>query len=175
MQSIPLPAGEGRWALNLEAQKKDSLFYKMLQMVIKDGGQFAPMIGLPGIAMSALQSFNVLYGAIHTKPVSIIQSHPIPVFATQDAYGAQGSGSAATGVMLRSGTYVLLPASQMPADGDLNQLSLIQGRIVPPKTAIQDLDSAAADTLRSVTYVTFDVQVSSTQIIRGPSATGKQG
>ena len=54
MQSIPLPGGEGRWALNLEAQKKDSLFGKVLENLVKEGGQFAPAIGLPGIAMTAL-------------------------------------------------------------------------------------------------------------------------
>ncbi len=95
MQNIPLPGGEGRWALSLEAQKKDSLFCKILQDVVKQGGLFAPMIGLPGITMSALQSFNLLYGAIHAQPVQVIQSNPLRVFATKDAYqntGSPGSG-----------------------------------------------------------------------------------
>ncbi len=41
----------------------------------------------------------------------------------------------------------------------LKSLTVMQGRLVPPKTAATELDEAAADTLRDVTYVTFDVEV----------------
>ncbi|MFZ0819581.1 MAG: hypothetical protein WAM91_05895 [Candidatus Acidiferrales bacterium] len=159
MQNIILPKGEGRWALNLEGQKKDSLFCKVLQSVVKQGGLFVPMIGLPGIAMSALQSFNVLYGAIHAEPVPIIQSNPLRVFATQEAVQKTGSPGSVTGIMLKSGTYVLVPAKQMPAADQFKNLTVIQGRVVPVKTPMADLDAAAAETLLGVTYVTFDVQV----------------
>jgi len=170
MQNIVLPGGEGRWALNLEAQKKDSLFSKILEVVVKQGGQFAPMIGLPGIAMTALQSFNTLYGAIHAEPVHIIKSNPMRVFATQDAIQKTGSPGSVTGLMLKSGTYVLVPAKQAPSTAQLNSLTVMQGRLVPPKTPVADLDDAAADTLKNTTYVTFDVQVEPTTILGGPPA-----
>jgi hypothetical protein len=169
MQNIILPGGEGRWALNLEAQKKDSLFYKVLQVVVKQGGIFAPMIGLPGIAMSALQSFNTLYGAIHSEPVQIIKSNPLRVFATQDAIQKTGSPGSVTGILLKSGTYVLVPAEQAPTPAQLQNLTIMQGRLVPPKTAVADLDDAAAQTLKDVTYVTFDVQVQPTNVLSGSS------
>ncbi len=173
MQNIILPGGEGRWALNLEAQKKDSLFCKILQNVVKYGGTFAPMIGLPGIAMSALQSFNTLYGAIHAEPVQIIKSNPLRVFATQDAVNKTGSPGSVTGLMLKSGTYILVPAKQAPTAAQLQNLTVMQGRLVPPKTAIADLDDAAADTLKNVTYVTFDVQVEPTNVLNGGPAPKK--
>jgi hypothetical protein len=169
MQNIILPGGEGRWALNLEAQKKDSLFCKVLQNIVKEGGLFAPMIGLPGIAMSALQSFNVLYGAIHSEPVQIIKSNPLRVFATQQAIQSTGAPGSVTGLMLKSGTYILIPAKQAPTADQLKNLTVIQGCVVPPKTAVADLDEAAANTLTGVTYVTFDVQVSPTTILTGAS------
>jgi len=161
MQNIILPGGEGRWALNLEAQKKDSLFCKVLQNVVKEGGLFAPMIGLPGIAMSALQSFNVIYGAIHAEPVQVMQSNPVRVFATQKAIQDTGSPGSVTGIMLKSGTYVLMPANRAPAPDQWQNLAVIQGRVVPPNTPKDNasLDAAAAETLKDVTYVTFDVQV----------------
>jgi hypothetical protein len=167
MQDIPLPGGEGRWALNLEAQRKDSLFAQVFQNLLKEAGQFAPVIGLPGIAMSALQSFNTLYGALHSRPVSIIRTAPTRVFATQEALQRTGAPGAVSGILLQSGTYVLVPAKQSPPADELNKYTVTQGRVVPPKTAPQELDEAAANTLREVTYVTFDVEVKPASLLGG--------
>jgi len=169
MQNIPLPQGEGRWALNLEAQKKDSLFCKVLQNVVKEAGMFAPVLGLPGIAMSALQSFNNLYGALHSLSVPVIQSAPLRVFATQAAVNKTGVLGAATGILLQSGTYILIPANQLPNMDDLSKLTVMQGRVVPPKTPPTQLDEAAAATLKDVTYVTFDVEVMPTTLFGTPA------
>lgn len=173
MQSIPLPEGEGRWALNLEAQRKDSLFDKVLQNIVKEGGQFAPAIGLPGIAMTALNSFNNLYGALHAEPVQIIRSNPVRVFATQQAIESTGSSASDIGgVLLQPGTYILMSAGQAPTDDQLKNLTLAQDRIVrvsDAKLTGDDLDAAAADVdeLKNVTYVTFDVQVKRTTLLAG--------
>jgi hypothetical protein len=169
MQNILLPGGQGRWALNVEAQKKDSLFHKIIQNVIGGLGQFAPLIGLPGIAMSALQSFNALYGAIHASPVQIIKSNPQRVFATQDAIQKTGSPESVSGLMLNSGTYVLIPANRAPTSDQLKSLHVIQGRVVPQEVKREaqapDIDAAAAETLPGVTYVSFEVEVQPTSII----------
>ncbi len=171
MRNIILPGGEGRWALNLEAQKKDSPFFKLMQNVIRDNGRFAPVIGFPGVAMSALQSFNVLYGALHTESVPIIKSNPLRVFATQEAIQKTGAPGSVTGIMLKTGQYILMRANQAPALDDLNNLTVIQGRVVPQNTPrdTASLDAAAADTLKGVTYVSFDVQVSPTTLLNGGS------
>ena len=175
MQNIPLPGGEGRWALNLEAQKKDSLFSKLLEGLVKEGGLFAPMLGLPGIAMSALNSFNNLYGALHAEPVQIIKSNPVRVFATQEAIESTGSTASEMGaILLQPGTYILMSAGQAPSDDQLQKLTLAQDRIVSASDAKltgYDLDDAAADVdvLKNVTYVTFDVQVQRTSLVGGGS------
>jgi hypothetical protein len=165
MQNIPLPGGEGRWAFNLEAQKKDSLFGKVLQNLLKETGLFAPVIGLPGIVMSALQSFNLLYGAMHAQPVSIMKGNPVRVFATQEAYQKTGAPGSVTGILLQSGTYIVIPAKQLPPPKQLDELTVMQGRVVPPKTSIEALDAVAADTLKDVTYATFDVEVTPTALV----------
>ena len=171
MQNIPLPGGEGRWALNLEAQKKDSLFGLVLQNLVKEGGLFMPMLGLPGIAMSALNSFNTLYGALHAEPVQIIKSNPVRVFATQEAIESTGASASEMGaVLLQPGTYILMPAGQAPADDQLRKLTLAQDRIVSiddAKLNGDQLDDAATgvDILKNVTYVTFDVQVKGTSLL----------
>jgi hypothetical protein len=177
MQSIPLPGGEGRWALNLEAQKKDSLFSKVLSYMIKAGGMFAPMISLPGIVMTGLNSFNALYGVLHAEPVQIIKSNPVRVFATQAAIESTGSSASEIGaILLHPGTYVLMAAGQAPSDDQLKKLTMVQDRIVAATDAKligDELDEAAAsvDVLKNVTYVTFDVQVKRTSLFSG--ATGK--
>ena len=169
MQNILLPGGQGRWALNLEAQKKDSLFHKIINTLIGGLNQFAPLIGLPGIAMTALQSFNALYGAIHAMPVQIIKSNPQRVFATRDAVQRTGSPESVSGLMLSSGTYVLIPANRAPAPDKLRNLHVLQGRVVPQEvkreTQGPDIDAAAADTLPGVTYVTFEIEVQPTSIV----------
>jgi hypothetical protein len=176
MQSIPLPGGEGRWALNLEAQKKDSLFCKVLQNIVKEGNLFAPMLSLPGIAMSALNSFNTLYGALHAEPVQIIKSNPVRVFATQSAIESTGATPSEIGaILLQPGTYVLMSAGQAPTDDQLKKLTLTQDRIVRSEDAKltgPNLDEAAADVdlLKNVTYVTFDVQVKPTTLFGGPAS-----
>lgn len=169
MQNIPLPSGEGRWALNLEAQKKDSLFCKVLQNLVKEGGLFVPMLGFPGIAMSALNSFNTLYGVLHSGTISIIKGNPVRVFATQEAVQQTGAPGAVTGILLQSGTYILIPAKQSPTLDQLKNLTVTQGRLVPPKTAAPDLDATAADTLKDVTYVTFDVEVTPATLVTEPA------
>jgi hypothetical protein len=171
MQNIILPKGEGRWALNLEAQKKNSLFFKVFQNIVKEAGQFAPLIGLPGIAITALQSFNILYGALHSQPVPIIKSNPLRVFATQEAVQRTGAPGSATGILLQSGTYVLIPANKAPSLDKFKNLTVVQGRVVPEKTSPKptELDAAAAETLTGVTYATFDVEVTPTILFRGSS------
>lgn len=173
MQNVPLKGGEGRWALNLEAQRKDSLFGKVLQEVVKQAGLFTPVLGFTGIALSALQSFNLFYGLLHSEPVEIIKSAPVPVWATQEAFQRTGSaGNSVTGIMLQSGTYVLTPARQAPSPDELKKYTVTQGRLVPSDASAkgkelsgQELDEAAASTLKDVTYVTFDVEVVPTVIL----------
>jgi hypothetical protein len=174
MQNIPLPTGEGRWALNLEAQRKDSLFAKILQNVVKESNLFVPILGFPGIVVSALNSFNNLYGVMHAGTVPIIKGNPVRVFATQDAVQRTGAPGSVTGILLQGGTYILIPAKHY-SSVDREQwknLAVIQGRVVPPKTAATDLDAAAAETLKGVTYVTFDVEVAPTTLFGGPKKSG---
>ncbi len=167
MQNIPLPTGEGRWALNLEAQRKESLFCKVLQQIVKESGLFVPMLGFPGIVVSALNSFNNLYGALHAGSVPIIKGNPVRVFATQEALQRTGAPGSVTGILLHSGTYMLTAAKQSPPMDQLKRLTVKQGRVVPPETAATELDEAAADTLKDVTYVTFDVGVTPTTLFTG--------
>lgn len=161
MQTIPLPYGEGRWGLNVEAQKRDSIFSHLLQDIVGVSGKFAPLLGLPGVAMSALESFNRFYAMLHSRPVSIFQTVPLPVIATQKAF--ERVGGSARAICLHNGTYVLIPKRQCPPS-ELQGLKVLQGSVVPQSAKIDEVDEAAEDTLKDVTYVTFDVEVTATSI-----------
>jgi hypothetical protein len=106
---------------------------------------------------------------MHAQPVSIMKGNPVRVFATQEAYQKTGAPGSVTGILLQSGTYILIPAKQSPSADQLNNLTVMQGRVVPPKTTIAELDEVAADTLKDVTYVTFEVEVTPTTLVAAPA------
>jgi hypothetical protein len=163
MRNVVLPGGEGRWAVNLYAQRKESFFYQIIQGLLKDVGKFVPVLGLPGITTVALESFNRIYGVMHSRPEYLFRMNPVPVFATAEALTSSG---ASRGIPLRTGTYVLVPvahATQLTG-GVLDGLELKQGLIVPKNTPSPQLYDAAAATLPHVTYATIDVGVQRAQI-----------
>jgi hypothetical protein len=162
MQNIQLPGGQGRWAVNLYAQKKEGIFSQLLQILAKEVGRFAPVFGFPGVTTTALQSFNAFYGAFQSRPEHLFQSNPVPVFATASALQSAGTSRS---LPIRSGTYVLVPlahADQLTADR-LEGLELRQGLIVPKGTPSVALYNAAGQTLPGVTYATLDLRVRPSQ------------
>jgi hypothetical protein len=170
MRNIVLPGGEGRWSVNLYAQRKDSLFSQIVMGVLKDFGKFVPILGLPGITTVALDSFNRFYGAMHSRPEYLFRMNPVPVFATASALTSSG---ASRGLPLRTGTYVLVPiAHAVELTGSvLDGLELKQGFIVPKDTPSTHLYDAAEAALPHVTYATVDVGVQRTQLT-GPAKSG---
>jgi len=168
MQQIPLPNGEGRWALNLEAQRAESALSHFITNMLRVAGEFAPVLGLPGVALSAINSFNGLYNSLRAMPVAIFRGNPVRVFATREALAKTGSPGSVTGMLLQSGTYILIDAKRCPVLDDLKPYTVRQGRIVPPSTSPTELDEAAADTLPNVTYATFDVEVTPATLLKTP-------
>jgi hypothetical protein len=112
---------------------------------------------------------NNIYGVLHAGTVSIIKGNPVRVFATQEAVQRTGAPGSVTGILLQSGTYILMPAKQSPPMDQLKSLTVTQGRLAPAKTALTEFDEAAADTLKGVTYVTFDVEVTPATFVTGPA------
>jgi hypothetical protein len=94
-----------------------------------------------------------------------MKGSPLRVFATQDALLKTGVPGSAEGIMLKRGTYVLAPANQVSNPDIFKGLTINQGRIVPPKTNPSQLDEAALDTLKGVTYMTFNISVNPVRIL----------
>jgi hypothetical protein len=165
-QGFLLPGGEGRWAVNVTAQRKDSFFSQILRQVVPEVGKFAPFIALPAISVVALNSFNAFYGALHDMPMSLFKGAPVAFYGTSAALQASGSTK---GVPLRTGTYILVPnadATKLP-DDRLRTLDLQNGYLVPKGTDPIDVYKVAPSALPDVTYATLQVSV------KAASAPGK--
>jgi hypothetical protein len=158
MQNVLLPKGTGRWALNLYAQRPDSFWSRLLQTATKEVGRFAPVLGLPGFAMTGLQSFNEIYAAYRNPPEHVFHSNPVPVLATASAVKVATLSNA---IPLRSGSYVLVPVGQAHelTEARLKDLELRQGFLVPKNTPSQAVRRAADEALPNVTYATMDLSV----------------
>ncbi|MGA2195113.1 MAG: hypothetical protein ABSH40_07565 [Bryobacteraceae bacterium] len=96
---------------------------------------------------------------LHAGTVAITKGNPVRVLATQETVQRTGAPDSATGILPQSGTYVLIPAKQSTPLDQLKGLTVTQGRLAPAKAALTEVDEAAADTLKGLTYVTFDVEV----------------
>ena len=64
-------------------------------------------------------------------------------------------------------TYSLIRAKHSPSLDQSRNSTLTQGRLMPAKTARTEVDEAAADTLKGVTYVTSDVEVTPATFVTG--------
>jgi len=162
MQNVVLPRGNGRWAVNLYAQQRDGFFSTLVKTVTKEMTRWSPVLGLPGISMIALQSFNAFYGLFHTRPEYLFQSNPVPMFGTQLALKTAASNR---GVPLKTGSYLLVPvghASEMASE-KLEAFELRQGLIVPKGTLATDIYKAAGNVMPDVTYATIEMVVKGVQ------------
>jgi len=110
---------------------------------------------------------NNIYGVLHAGTVPIIKGNPIRVFATQEAVQRTGAPGSVMGNLLQSGTYSLIRAKESPSLDQAKSLTVMQGRLMPAKTALTEVDEAAADTLKGVTYVTSDVEVTPATFVTG--------
>ncbi len=163
MQNMVLPQGEGRWAVNVYAQKQESIFSRILQGIVKDSGKFFLALGLPAISIVALDSFNRLYGLMHDRPRYLFHMNPIPVLATQQAKKAFPASRA---LSLRSGSYVLVRNAQASIldQKTLADCKLTRGYVVKKDTPDHLVYDVAKTLFPEATYATLDVSVREMQL-----------
>lgn len=158
MQNVLLPKGQGHWAINLCAQRPDSFWTRLLRGVNREMTRFGPVLGLPAVSLSALQSFNELYAETQQEVQAVFKCNRVPIFATA---AAAKQGPLSNALPIRTGTYILVPSSQSHelTQARLKTLDLKQGYIVPAGTESQAVRRAADNELPNVTYATVDVTV----------------
>lgn len=171
MQKIILPGGSGQLAVNVSMAHKESTFVSVLKNINSEIGRFAPILGLPAISTTALNSFCTLYGSLEQRTTFLLNGFP------QQAYATRGSRAAATtsaGLNVIDGDYVLVPhvyASQLEPYFD--KLELRQGFLVAKGTSTNSSIYDLAGKLNpDITYVTANIKLAPLADSGSPSPSG---
>ena len=175
MQKIILPGGSGQLAVNVSMAHRESTFVAVLKMVNSEINRFAPILGLPAISMTALNSFCTLYGSLEQRTTFLLNGFPQQAYTTR---GARASANTSAGLNLVPGDYVLVPhvyAAQL--EPHFENLELRQGFLVPrgasTNSSIYDL---AGKLTPDITYVTANLKMSPISTSSGtPAGSGGGG
>lgn len=159
MQKIILPGGSGQLAVNVSMAHRESTFVTVLKMVNSEINRFAPILGLPAISTTALNSFCTLYGSLEQRTTFLLNGFPQQAYTTR---GARAASTTSAGLNLVPGDYVLVPhvyAAQL--EPHFQNLELRQGFLVPKgastNSSIYDL---AGKLTPDITYITANMKLS---------------
>jgi hypothetical protein len=159
MQKIILPGGSGQLAVNVSMAHRESAFVAVLKNINSEVGRFAPILGLPAISTTALNSFCTLYGSLEQRTTFLLNGFPQQAYTTR---GARASANTSAGLNLVPGDYVLLPhayASQL--EPHFQNVELRQGFLVPKgSSANSSIYDLAGKFTPDVTYVTANLKLS---------------
>jgi hypothetical protein len=175
MQKIILPGGSGQLAVNLSMAHKESAFVAVLKNINGEINRFAPILGLPAISTTALNSFCTLYGSLEQRTTFLLNGFPQQAYATR---GARASATTSAGLNIIEGDYVLIPhvySSQLEPYFD--KLELRQGFLVAKGTSTNSsIYDVAGKLTPDVTYVTANVKLAPlAEASPSPGASGGGG
>lgn len=159
MQKIILPGGSGQLAVNVSMVHRESSFVAVLKTVNSEINRFAPILGLPAISTTALNSFCTLYGSLEQRTTFLVNGFPQQAYTTR---GARASAQTSAGLNLVPWDYVLVPhvyAAQL--EPHFQNLELRQGFLVPKgATTNSSIYDLAGKLTPDVTYITANVKLS---------------
>lgn len=159
LTEIPLMNGLGFWSWNVFLKKPEGFWGTLINIFRVAQKAVFPLLGLPGIATTALTAVDKMMGVVQAKGDSnwLFQSQDMPVYATQEAKSKIGSG-----LPLTTGNYVVIPAdaNQLSAFGDASRNLEIQGGYLVQKGTDQfQWEANAALQIPSVDYLILHVSV----------------
>jgi hypothetical protein len=158
MQSVPLPGGLGNWTWNFFLQRRKSRWMQIFDVIRKAQGLAAPIfgLGLPAIATTALNTVDAIVGEItkDERTEWLFQSPDVSFYATKKARDAfEGSK-----LRLKRGMYVIMPSDKLSAFAkEQSGLIVKDGLIVPKNTSSLEVEGAAKETIKDITYLTVGV------------------
>lgn len=174
MQKIILPGGSGQLAVNVSMAHRESAFVAVLKSINNEVGKFAPVLGLPAISTTALNSFCSLYGSLEQRTTFLLNGFPQQAFTTR---GARAEAQTTNGINLVPGDYVLVPhlyAAQLEPYFD--KLELRQGFLVAKGSkadaSIYDLANKLSP---DITYVSANLKLAPLSDEGGAEGSGGGG
>lgn len=157
-QSIPLPGGGGRWTWNFFVKKETSLWGKIFQKFHVNKELAIPFfgLGLPGIAISALNTLDKIIGEVVKDGETewIFKSPDTFFYSTKKAKDSFAGNS----MRLKSGDYIVIPSEQASLlNQSTDKLIVKDGFIVPEKTTSLEAPMKAKLTLPEITYISLGI------------------
>lgn len=158
-KDVYLPGGTGLLGVNVSMVHRESRMYQLLQVVVKDVGRFAPVIGLPAISVAALAEFNQLYGKIEHRTTFLFQTPtPQKIFATRPA---REEAETSAGINLVSGDYILIPQEYVnDFQPHREEFKLVEGYMVAHNADEgQSVYQLASNITPDISYVAVNIKV----------------
>ena len=158
LQSIPLPNGSGHLTWNFFLQHRKSAWMRIFDVIRRARGLLTPIfgLGLPAIAITALTTVDSLVATLtkDERTEWLFQSPDVYFYATKRARDAfEGSK-----LRLKKGMYVIMPSDKLVEFAkEQSKLTIKDGLIVPKGTSGLEVESAAKDTIKAITYLTVGI------------------
>jgi hypothetical protein len=158
LQSVPLPGGGGRWTWNFFLQRRKGRWMQILEAIRRSRGLLTTIfgLGLPAIAITALTTVDSIVAEMtkDERTEWLFQSPDVYFYATKRARDAfEGSK-----LRLKKGMYVIMPSDKLSAFAkEARGLTVKDGLIVPKNTTGLEVESAAKDSIKDITYLTIGV------------------
>jgi len=166
MQTVSLPRGGGNLTFNFFLQKRKSRWMQIFEMIRRAKGLLLPVFGLgfPAIATTALTTVDSLVAELtkDERTEWLFQSPDVYFYSTKRARDMfEGSK-----LRLKKGMYVIMPSDKLSAFAKQQSgLTIKDGLIVPKNTSGLEVEAAAKDVIKDITYLTVGV----TARLRPPS------
>lgn len=159
LSHVVLNQGAGHLSVNITTTPPTSVLDRLLGVMVVGTKVMTPLLGLPGIALPALQNFYSFYGQLEKSRAEnfLLNGSQRDVAVTQQ--GANNDLISANALKLLAGTYVLIPKAQ---EGDfekqMDKLTVKDGFLVE-RNSKADPDERIVEAIPSVTYVALNVRV----------------
>jgi hypothetical protein len=156
---VVLNNGAGHMSVNITTTPVTSVLDKVLGVMINGTRFLTPLLGFPGIALPALQSFYAFYGQLEqSKPQNfLLNSAQKDVAVTQQ--GANYDLISVNALRLVAGTYILIPKSQEDDfQKEMDKLVVVGGYLEESASKASP-DDRVAEAVPAVTYAALNVRV----------------
>lgn len=159
LSHMVLNQGAGHMTVAITSTPPTSLLHKVLAGTLTATKIVAPLLGFPGIALPALESFYSFYGQLEQALPSnfLLNSAQQDVAVTQQ--GADNSQISKNALKLITGEYILLPKSQERDFAQEIDKLIVQNGFVVERDAKGIPDDRVAQAIPSVSYLVLSVKV----------------
>lgn len=157
---VVLNDGAGHMSINVTSTPTTSLLDKVLGGLIEGTKILSPLLGFPGIALSALQNFYSFYGQLEqSRPENfLLNSEQQDVVVTQK--GTDNTLISASALKLVTGTYFLVPKSQeADLEKEMDKLVVSNNSYLVERDVKGTPDELIKQAVQTVSYVALNVRV----------------